>query len=62
MFAKSIPNIQLKGLDDMLHFASLFEPKEPRKGTTTERKIIIEDSDSDLELPPVWVELCPDVR
>ena len=51
--SQSIPNIKLKGLDDVLHFASLFEPKEPRRGTTTEREIIIEDSDSDLELPPV---------
>lgn len=55
--SSSINQLQLKGIDDVLNFAnSLFDPKSGTVDNTSNPHpdvVRVDDSDSDLELPPV---------
>lgn len=55
--SSSINQLQLKGINDVLNFAnSLFDPKSGTVDNTSNPHpdvVRVDDSDSDLELPPV---------
>ena len=55
--SSSVNQLQLKGIDDVLNFANaLFDPKSGTVDNTSNPHpdvVRVDDSDSDLELPPV---------